>query len=258
MPIKLGGVDFELLLFMSLSGKAAIITGASGGIGGAIALALAGAGVAVTVSGRRSEALNDLSDRIQASGHQSQVVTCDLRSEEDICALFRKTHDRWGHLDILVNCAACGMDAPLSSGTSSDPWREMVIVNILAIALTSREAIRYFNPDNGGHIINIGSTSAYRVRAGSGFYAATKFAVRAMTEALRMELAQAKSSTKVTLISPGSVATTFFQDADARGNEQMDPSLQPEDVASVTVSALSSPANALVNEIVLRHCHQVP
>src|SRR5262249_32455426 len=116
----------------------------------------------------------------------------------------------------------------------------------------------YFDSERGGHIINVGSTSAYRVRLGSGFYAATKFAVRAMTEGLRMELAQANSRTKVTLISPGRVATSFFQSGPEDDKQPLDIPLKPNDVATVVLTTLQSPDDALISEIVLRHKNQIP
>jgi NADP-dependent 3-hydroxy acid dehydrogenase YdfG len=237
---------------MSLAGKAAIVTGSSGGIGGAIAAALAADGVSVTLTGRRIEALNDLGKRLNSSGHQVHIATCDLRSEEEIRALFRDAHKRWGRLDILVNSAAVGADAPLSRGDGSESWREMVMVNIVAAASASREAMRYFDAAQGGHIINIGSTSAYRVRPESGFYAATKFALRAMTEALRMELAHMKSRTRVTLVSPGRVATGFFHDSRPQPIEPPDELLRPDDVAGVVLSVLQTAGNGFVNEVIIR------
>lgn len=237
---------------MVLDGTAAIVTGASGQIGEATARKLVSNGVSVSLTGRRTARLNELAEAIERDGRRPHVLTCDLRSENEIRRLFRDAHLKWGRLDIVVNCAGYWARAPISSGEPSERWREMLTTNVLAPALICREAISYFDPERGGHIVNIGSTSGHRLRPDSGFYAATKFALRAVSESLRMELASNRSRTKVTLISPGRVSA-----GPNRAQEEAD-TLRPQDVAAAVIASLLVDDEAVINEVVLRHHYQVP
>ena len=239
---------------MVLNGAAAIVAGASGSIGAATARMLAENGVSVTLTGRRTARLAEIAAEIARKGGRTQVLTCDLHSENEINRLFKQAHLQWGRLDIVVNCAGFWAHAPVSAAGVAERWREMLMINVLAATIICREAVVYFNPELGGHIVNIGSTSGHRVRHESGFYAATKFALRAVTEALRMELASSRNRTRVTLISPGGVLTEpVQQDAQASAG-----ALRPESVAEVVVSSLRMKEGAVINDVILRQQYQVP
>ncbi len=234
----------------------ALVTGASAGIGDAIARTLHADGYRVAVCARRHQRLrqlaHDLGDR---------VLPCptDLRREADIMALFARIRSTWGRLDVLVNNAGLGHDAPLCSG-ATEHWREMLEVNVLALAVCTREAIAAMGT-RAGHIVHISSMSAHRVPAGSGMYSATKFAVRSLTEGLRLELQAAGSPIRVSSISPGFVRTEFAEHyhgdpAKAEQTYGRFEVLRADDVADTVRFVLSRPQRTQIHDILLRPTEQ--
>jgi len=242
---------------MVLAEAVAVVTGASSGIGAAVALALAQRGVRVTATARRSDRLAMLAEQAATLGGRVQALAADLSSELAIREVFRQSEEQWGRLDILVNSAGVGIVSNVANG-SVEAWRTMWEVNVLATAIAMQEALRRFPPD-GGHIINVGSTSGHRVSsADAGFYAATKFAVRGLTDAVRYELRVNHSRTRISLLSPGRVNTDLFRDgqppAAAAGSY---PQLTPEDVAELVLQLLQTPPNVEINEVIVRPRDQV-
>lgn len=236
---------------MNLKGKTAIITGSSGGIGRALAKQLYAKGVNLTLTGRRIDKLKALAKDIESNGKKPLIIPADLRDENDITNLFKQSQKHWNGLDILINNAAEGIDAPLLDGPT-DAWRKMLEVNVLAVAITMREALKYFDLQTGGYIINVSSTSAYRVPTQGKFYTATKFAVRALSEVLQQELNETGSLTKISCISPGRVATNMFKDPDAPSpNNKNLEELNPEDVAQAIIYQLKSPRHVIIRDIIL-------
>lgn len=241
------------------TGRVALVTGASSGIGEAVATTLVNMGMRVVLSARRKDRLQALAERI---GGDTMVVPADLRDDENILSLFSRIRDRWGGVDVLVNNAGLGRVAPLSSG-DTESWREMLEVNVLALAICTREALRDLQArDDDGQIIHISSMSAHRVPTGTGgMYSASKHAVKAMTEALRRELRARDSRTRVTAVSPGFVETEFAEtmlgDADAaRRVYARFPCLQPEDVANSVQYILEQPEHVQIHDILLRPAQQ--
>jgi NADP-dependent 3-hydroxy acid dehydrogenase YdfG len=226
--------------------KKVLVTGASSGIGHAIAVALVDDGFQVMGLCRSIENLPE----------GVVPLRCDLRESDDIESAFQSLES----LDILVNSA--GM-AYLSRMMDGDPaqWEEMWKVNVHALALCSRLALPLF-PGAGGHILNISSMSGHRVPPTGGFYASTKFAVRAASEALRSELKTAGNGTRVSCLSPGFVDTpllnTYFdgredQLAATRESQQM---LTPEAIAETVLHILKAPAGVEINDVLMRSNHQ--
>lgn len=236
---------------MKLQGKTAIVTGASSGIGEAVAIALAERGVKVTITGRRADRLKAVEESIRRAGGQVLAVGGDLRIEDDIKKLFQCSQEYWGRLDILINNAAVGMDASLHYG-STESWREMLEVNVLALAIATREALTRFEIEKGGHVVNISSTSGHRVSADGSFYVATKFAVRALTELLQQELAAENSRVRVSAISPGRVDTDFFKNPNQSATEPGNrPLLRPVDVAATILQILESPNHLTIHDVIM-------
>ena len=237
---------------MELNQKVILITGASSGIGAALATALAHRGASMTLTARRVDWLEHVADQVRAAGGRALVVPGDLRHEEDILHLFEKSQTHWGRLDVLINNAGLGVAAPLHGG-SSEAWRAMWEVNVLALAIATREALLRFDPEVGGHVVNISSTSAHRVPPGGGFYAATKFAVRALTEVLRQELAAVGSRTRVSSVSPGRVATDFFQNAvsDTTPANDRRAVLASNDVAALVLHILEAPPHVAIHDMIV-------
>lgn len=247
---------------MELKGSRAVITGASSGIGESIALELAARGASLTLTARRGERLEDLGSRITAAGGEAPLlVVADLRRSEDIGRIFEESVTRWGGLDILVNNAGLGRKAGFQDGATED-WREMLEVNVLALAVACREALGCFDSRKGGHIVNVSSMAGHRIPPQGGFYAATKFAVRAITECLRQELRALGSPSRVSEISPGFVATEFHEvlyrgDAEkiAAGFPEYRV-LDPQDVAASVVHILEAPAHVAIHDILIRSNEQ--
>ena len=138
----------------------------------------------------------------------------------------------------------------------------MMNINVLALSIATREALRYF-PDSGGHIVNISSMSGHRVPGRGGFYSASKFAVRAITEGLRQELRLAGNLTRVSSISPGFVDTELLDDyfkSSRGGVSKYDaisyPILKPEEIAELVLHQLALPDTVEVTDILVRPTHQ--
>ena len=238
-----------------LAGKTAVVTGASSGIGTETARALAAAGAALTLAARRADRLARLAAEL---GGEVAVQPTDMRREEDILRLFAVARERFGGVDILVNNAGLGRAAPLGSAPT-ELWREMLEVNVLGLAIATREAIQDMERRGAaGHVVHVASLAAHRVPGPeSGMYAATKFAVRALTEALRQELRARKSPIRVTAVSPGHVFTEFADVFTGTPGAQaaLDSRfkiLEPRDVAEAIVWVLTRPPHMEVHDLLVR------
>lgn len=240
----------------------AAITGASSGIGTAIATQLAADGYNLALCARREQRLAQLAS-ILSSQHGIEVLTqtVDLRDETQILDWFGAIATRFNRLDVLVNNAGLGHKESLSSG-STEKWRETLDVNVIALCICTREAIKLMRKlgNDGGHIVHISSMSGHRV-PGSGMYSASKFAVRALTEGLRQELRADQSAIRISSISPGFVETEFAEkysgspEAAQQVYSQF-PVLQPKDIANGVGYILNQPDYVQVHDLLLRPTQQ--
>lgn len=235
-------------------GKVALVTGASSGIGAATARALSEAGMRVALWARRSDRLEELAGSISG---ETLVRRVDVRSEEEILSGFNEIREKWGGVDVLINNAGLGHKTTIQEG-KTEAWREMLDVNVLALLICSREALADMRRQkSAGHVIHLSSMSAHRVPSGSGVYSATKFAVRALTEALRQELREAGSEIRVSAVSPGFVVTEFHQKffesrevaEELYGRHDC---LKPEDVARSIIWLLDRPPHMEVHDVLMR------
>lgn len=230
----------------SLEGKTVLITGASSGIGKAITRSCLDHG-AQTIGLCRS---------IKKLPREVIALECDLSCPDQIVRAFGTLT----HLDILVNNAGL---AYLSQITTGDPtlWQKMWQINVHALSLCSQEALKLF-PKGSGHILNCSSLSGHRVPPTGGFYAATKFAVRAITESLRCELSQSRSGVRVSSISPGFVDTPLLEDYFCGREDQLAQTkreirmLTPENVAATVLHILTTPKGVEINDILIRSADQ--
>lgn len=242
-----------------LDGKVAIVTGASSGIGEATAEALAAEGASVVVAARREDRLQDLVGRIEGNGGKVLSVACDVTNEEQAHALIERAEGEFGRVDILVNNAGVMLLSRIDKGLS-DQWRQMFDVNVLGLLYATDAAIRVMKRQGSGHIVNISSVAGRKVRATGGVYSGTKWAVNAISEALRMELQE--DGIRITIVEPGAVKTELTEhitDEDAldamSGLLSLD-ILKSEDIANSIVYAVTQPENVSVNEILIRPTQQ--
>jgi NADP-dependent 3-hydroxy acid dehydrogenase YdfG len=239
----------------------ALVTGASSGIGREVALALLADGLRVAICARRRERLDELVAASAAPAERVLALAVDLRQEEQIQALFSAIRQRWGGVDVLVNNAGLGHREPLRSG-ESERWREMLEVNVLALCICTREALRDMEARGvAGHVIHISSMAGHRVPPGSGVYSATKFAVRSLTEGLRQELREVGSPVRVTAISPGFVETEFaarYHDSEERAREIYSrlKVLEARDVAEAVRYVLAQPPHVQIHDLLMRPTDQ--
>lgn len=236
-----------------LRDKVAVITGASSGIGAALARELAGAGMRVALIARRAERLAALAEEL---GERAMALTADLRQLEAVPGLLDQVVERWGPLWAVINNAGIGRNAPLLSGNDDD-WREMLELNVLALAVVSREGIARM-ADERGHVFHVSSMSGHRPSSGSGLYAATKHAVRAITAVMRAELKARGSQIRVGSISPGFVETefaaNFHRDHPERAAESYAryPVISAPELAALIRAQLELPEHIEVHDVLVR------
>ncbi len=231
----------------SLTGKTFLVTGASSGIGAALCGQLLGYGANVLGVTRRPAALHP----------NVSPIVADLTSREDVSGIFQQL----GKIDGLVNCAGVAYLSRIVDGNPQD-WEEMWRVNVLALSLCCQFSLKHF-PKSGGRIVNVCSMSGHRVPPSGGFYAPTKFAVRAITDALRSELKAARLPIQVACVSPGFVDTPLLDDyfrgreetlSQTRAGMKM---LKPEDVAHCIMTILTAPPHVEIGDILLRSSDQM-
>jgi 3-oxoacyl-[acyl-carrier protein] reductase len=238
----------------NLKGKAAIVTGASKGIGAGIAKALgaAGASVAVNYVSDKSGADGVVAD-IARGGGKAVAIQGDLSTPADIARLFTEAKEAFGRLDVLVNNAGVYKFLPLDQSESEEFHRQFNI-NVLGTILAAREAARYFGPE-GGSIINLSSVASRAAIPNSVIYSATKGAVDAVTRVLAAELGPRKI--RVNALAPGMVETEGTHTAGFIGSEfhkvaeaatPLGRIGQPDDIASIAVFLASDAARWITGE----------
>jgi 3-oxoacyl-[acyl-carrier protein] reductase len=194
---------------MNLKGKSALVTGASSGIGAAIAEELAACGAAVTINYFRNEAgARAVASRIESGGGQALVVRADVRRKSEVGRLFAEHLQRFGRLDILVNNAGDMVKRTPTVETSEELWHDAIDLNLSSAFYCCQEAIAPMRAQNSGRIINISSVGA-RTGGGAGSipYHSAKAAMMAMTKALAKELAP--NGVTVNTVAPGIIDTEF-------------------------------------------------
>ena len=239
-----------------LSGKVAIVTGASKGIGAGIAKSLAAEGAAVVVNYSSSKAGADrVVAQITAKGGKAVAVQGDVGKAEDVKRLFENTKDTFGSLDILVNNAGVYRFEPLEQVTEDEFHREFN-TNVLGTILSTREAIKYFGPD-GGSVINISSVASTLTPPQSVVYLATKSALDGVTRVLAKELGS--RNIRVNSINPGGVETEGTHSSGIVGSDFANQMIartplgrfgQPEDIAPIAVFLASPESSWLTGEII--------
>ena len=261
----------------ALKGKTAVVTGASSGIGRAIAEKLGTAGANVYLAGRTRSAMEESKRRIEANGSKATIVEMDVRDVKQMQSLVQKAANETGRLDIMVNNAGVSYPNPIADGDPEE-WRTMLETNVLALLVGCQSAVRIMRERKSeGHIVNISSIAAQRSE--SGVYGATKHAVNCISSTLRKELED--DSIRVVNVMPGAIATNFARNFDPtfvrgfvqaagaqievkRGErlpdevmEKLQPNMKqilssPDDVAEAVLFAVTQPPSVNIAEIVVR------
>ncbi|MCD9017679.1 SDR family oxidoreductase [Parachryseolinea silvisoli] len=239
---------------MKLEKKVALITGASSGIGEGVARLLAANGVRVGLAARRTQKLKALLADIEKEGGEGIVLEMDVTNPETIHAGVSSLLKKYGQIDILVNNAGI---MPLSDieTLKVEEWHKMVDVNIKGLLNTTAAVLPQLIKQNSGHIFNLSSIAGRKLFTGLSVYCATKHAVAAFSDIMRMELS-AKYKIRVTSLQPGAVTTELYdQITDAKYRKNMDDLarqmtfLTPEDIANSVLYAVQAPDHVNVSEI---------
>jgi NAD(P)-dependent dehydrogenase (short-subunit alcohol dehydrogenase family) len=227
-----------------LTGKVAIVTGSTRGIGLAIAQALSGSGAAVVVSSRDADAARRAARTV---GGSALGIAADVRDPEACGHLVAAAVERFGRLDVLVNNAGVGIYKPVHE-MSLEEWRDQIETNLGGVFYCSRAAVPHLKRSGDGWIINIGSLAGRNPFAGGAAYNASKFGLLGMSEAMMLDLRY--EGIRVSSIMPGSVETGFG--GSGRGSSKQGWALQAEDVARAVLQLLDFPDHALVSRIEMR------
>jgi NAD(P)-dependent dehydrogenase (short-subunit alcohol dehydrogenase family) len=225
----------------TMTDRVAIVTGASSGIGAAIATAYAREGARVVLGARRRDALERIVAGIEADGGTALAVRCDVAREDDIVALFARALEAYGRVDVLVNNAGRSGHVPIDEMTLAF-WNEVVAVNITAAFLASREAVKVMKAQQpqGGRIINIGSVSAKTPRPNSLGYTATKFALHGLTHQLTHD--GRAYGVVASIIHPGNTFTGFStRSGPGAGATPQDYIMDSADIARIAVLMATLP-----------------
>lgn len=229
-----------------LKGKTAVITGASSGIGAAIAQHLAEEGANVVLAARRKERLDALAAEINGNKKgQALVVETDVAKKADINNMTQKAVEAFGTIDIFVNNAGVVLNGAIREG-EVEKWDQMIDVNVKGVLYGINAVLPDMLKRSSGHIVNTDSVSGHEVTKTSGVYSATKYAVRAISMGLEKELA--RTGVRVTNISPGMVETE--RNSERLPNDRKP--LQTDDIARAVVYAVTQPEHVNVNEITVR------
>jgi 3-oxoacyl-[acyl-carrier protein] reductase len=240
-----------------LQGKVAVVTGASKGIGAAIAKGLAAEGAAVVVNYASSkQGADKVVAEIAGKGGKAIAVQGDVSKAADVTRLFAETKKAFGTLDVLVNNAGIYQFAPLEAVTEEEFHRQFN-TNVLGLILATQEAAKHFGPA-GGSVINIGSVASRKTPPATVVYSATKAAVDAVTQVLAAELGPRKI--RVNSINPGGVETEGVHTAGVIGSDFAKQMIaetplgrfgQPEDIAPIAVFLASSDSGWLTGQTIL-------
>ena len=268
-----------------LQDKVAIVTGASSGIGLAIAKALGRESAAVVLAGRTAAPMEEAADEISANSGRALVRRMDVRDEKQMRELVDSAVKEFGKLDVMVNNAGVNPFDNVIEG-DVERWRETLETNVIGLALGCREAHRVMK-GKGGHIVNVASVAARYAEPDGPMYAASKHAAGALTESLRLAL-QGKNI-RVTAVMPGAVATSLVrsmpqeqlfgiarmfgvdpEEAGFKPGEQLPQEildrvmavaknvvLRPEDIAEAVLYAVTQPETVHINEIMVRPAQQL-
>ena len=238
----------------------AVVTGASSGIGEAIAIDLAEQGATVVATARRKDRL----DALAAAHTNIHAVACDVADAESVRAMVAEVVARFGRIDILVNNAGLGLTGYATQITLEE-WKEMVDVNVMGVLNCTHVALGHLidaakGPRGVADIVNISSVAGRKALPGSSVYAATKFAVNAFSDGMRQELAS--KHVRVSIVAPGMTESEMIYKirpdllAKIRATLEAMPSMTAAEVAETVTFVVTRPAGVAVNDLLVRPTEQ--
>ena len=230
----------------SIEGKVAIVTGASKGIGKAIASVFAKSGAKVVLAARTGNVVEHVASDLKETGADVLAIPTDVTNGDAVQSLITETLDVYQHLDILINNAGAGVFGNVVDYDFAD-WDTVINSNLKGVFLCSKFALPHLIADGGGQIINVLSIAAKVAFPASGAYCAAKAGALALTKVLAAEVRQ--QNVRVTAVLPGSVGTPFWDDIPEHPDfEKM---LKPEHIADVILSVCQQPNGMVTEEIVV-------
>jgi len=239
------------------AGKVVLVTGASSGIGEAIARRLADEGCHVVLAARRSERIAAIADEIRSRGRSAQGRQLDVTDRVDVQAAVDAVADEHGRLDVLVNNAGV---MPLSrlDALLTEQWDRMIDVNVRGLLHGIAAALPHFQAQGSGHFVTIASIGAHQVSPTAAVYCATKYAAWAITEGLRLE---SGPGVRVTTVTPGVVESELASTITDPGAQEAMRTYRAEAIHADAIAravsfALAQPADVDVNELVVRPVRQ--
>ncbi len=241
--------------------KIALVTGATSGIGEATTLLLTKLGYNIIITGRREERLSKLKATIESNGTTKILTLCfDIRNQEETLNAIKSIPAEWQNIDILVNNAGLASGTEKMDDVKWDKWQQMIDTNITGLLFLSKEIIKGMVQRKSGHIINISSIAGINVYEGGSVYCATKHAVNAITQGMRIDLL--KHNIKVTSIAPGMVETEFSLvrfDGDQDKADNVYKGVVPlsaQDIAETIEFVVTRPAHVNINDILIMPTQQ--
>lgn len=239
----------------NVAGKVIVITGASSGMGAAAAAYLAARGASVVLGARRSDRIESLATEITEAGGKATAVVTDVTKRDDVRNLVDKAVQTYGRIDVLINNAGVMPLSPLDR-LKVDEWDQMIDVNLKGVLYGVAAALPYMKEQKSGHIINLASVAGHKLFAGSAVYSATKFAVRALSDGLRQEMAP--YNIRTTIISPGAVRTELLDHISEKDVQKANQDyvgqvgVPAETFARLVAFAINEPEDVGINEILFR------
>ncbi|WP_019143346.1 SDR family oxidoreductase [Noviherbaspirillum massiliense] len=243
----------------NIQGKVVVITGASSGLGEAAARHLASLGARVALGARRSERIEALANELNGRGGKALAVQTDVVHRDQVQKLVDAAANTYGRVDVIINNAGL-MPQSLIENLQVEEWDRMIDVNIKGVLYGIAAVLPYMKRQKSGQIINVSSVAGHKVGPGSAVYAATKHAVRALSEGLRQEVKP--YNIRTTVISPGAVATELpnsITDAAVAGRVHQlysEIAIPADSFARAVAFAIEQPEDVDVNEILFRPTQQ--
>jgi NADP-dependent 3-hydroxy acid dehydrogenase YdfG len=228
-------------------------------LGEATARLLSAQGATVTLGARRADRLKALANEISDNGGKALAIATDVTSRDQVKTLVEQVVERFGRIDVMINNAGLMPQAPLER-LKVDEWDHMIDVNIKGVLYGIAAALPHMQRQKAGHFINVSSVAGHRIGPGFAVYAATKHAVRALSEGLRQEVKP--YNIRTTVISPGAVATELpagisdTETAERVRTFYSQVAVPADSFARVVAFAMSQPENVDINEILYRPTKQ--